>query len=260
MSHSNQPTLADLRALFRLLGDVRELSGDRLAWRQRMVTGLCGLLGAKQGTVLGLDGFHPGGQMRLVDAVHGGWANQAAAGIWEGQLRSGDFRNDSLLIGAQNTPDVVCAMLRPELVPDRTFYSSPIVQELLPVVDIDSHVVGWQRMPDGKDAVALTFHRERGARDFGLKERALLRLFIEELHQLRLDGKFGGVEVADGPRLSRREGEVLARLLKGESVKEAAGHLHLSARTVEDYVKSLYRKHGVHSRAELLARFVKNNM
>ena len=167
MSHSAQPTLAELRALFRLLGDLRELAHDRLAWRQRMVTGLCGLLGAKQGTVLGLDGFHPNGEMRLIDAVHGGWANPTAAAIWENQLRSGEFRNDSLLIEAQNTPE---------------------------------------------------------------------------------------------PKLSRREGEVLARLLKGESVKEAAGHLHLSARTVEDYVKALYRKHGVHSRGELLARFVKKGM
>jgi len=276
MSHSAQPTLAELRALFRLLGDLRELAHDRLAWRQRMVTGLCGLLllvanragtvadyrrpeilraslpvkrqrhrdshvvgwqrmpngkdavlrhpvqlsvesqlvqffdkqakhrpflqarglrdapsgtgagrdlnptaaaiwenqlrsgvGAKQGTVLGLDGFHPNGEMRLIDAVHGGWANPTAAAIWENQLRSGEFRNDSLLIEAQNTPEA---------------------------------------------------------------------------------------------KLSRREGEVLARLLKGESVKEAAGHLHLSARTVEDYVKALYRKHGVHSRGELLARFVKKGM
>ena len=87
----------------------------------------------------------------------------------------------------------------------------------------------------------------------------MLRLFIEELHQLRLDGKLDGMP-EDGPKLSRREGEVLARLLKGESVKEAAGHLHLSARTVEDYVKALYRKHGVHSRGELLARFVKKGM
>lgn len=259
MSHSAQPTLAELRALFRLLGDLRELAHDRLAWRQRMVTGLCGLLGAKQGTVLGLDGFHPNGEMRLIDAVHGGWANPTAAAIWENQLRSGEFRNDSLLIEAQNTPDAVCAMLRPELVPDATFYSSPIVQELLPIIDVDSHVVGWQRMPNGKDAVALAFHRERGAKDFGLKERAMLRLFIEELHQLRLDGKLDGMP-EDGPKLSRREGEVLARLLKGESVKEAAGHLHLSARTVEDYVKALYRKHGVHSRGELLARFVKKGM
>jgi DNA-binding CsgD family transcriptional regulator len=257
MSHSAQPTLAELRALFRLLGDLRELSADRLAWRQRMVNGLCGLLGARQGSALGLDGFHPGGSMRLIDAVHGGWANPVAAAIWENQLRSGEFRNDSLLIEAQKTPDPVCAVLRAELVPDATFYASPIVQELLPVLGIDSHVVGWQRMPSGKDAVALTFHRERGAREFGLKERAMLRLFIEELHQLRLEGKLGGVVTADAPKLSRREREVLARLLTGESVKEAAGNLRLSARTVEDYVKSLYRKHGVHSRAELLARFVK---
>src|SRR5207253_416020 len=97
MSHSTQPTLAEIRSVFRLLGEMRELGSDRIAWRSRMVLGLCQLLGARQGTALGLEGFHPGGQMRLIDAVHGGWANTTAAAIWEGQLRSGEFKSDVLL-------------------------------------------------------------------------------------------------------------------------------------------------------------------
>jgi DNA-binding CsgD family transcriptional regulator len=256
MSHSTQPTLAEIRSVFRLLGEMRELASDRIAWRTRMVSGLCELLGARQGSVLGLEGFHPGGQMRLIDAVHGGWANAMAAAIWEGQLRSGEFKNDVLLIKAQEVPDAVMAMLRAELVPDDEFYASPLVQELLPMMEIDSHVVGWQRMPGGGEAVGLTFHRELGARAFSVKERAMLRLFIEELHLLRQDGKLGPTE-AEGPRLSRREQQVLGRLLAGASVKETAGQLRLSARTVEDYVKTLYQKHGVHSRGELMARYVR---
>jgi DNA-binding CsgD family transcriptional regulator len=256
MSHSEQPTLAEIRAVFRLLGILREAETDRPAWRQRMVTGLCGLLGAKQGSILGLDGFHPNGQMRLIDAVHGGWANPTAAAIWEEQLRTGEFQNDLLIIRAQSTPGDVNAMLRPELVTDEEYYNSPIARELLPIVDIDSHVVGWQRMPDGLDTIGVTFHRERGARPFSLRERAVLRLFIEELNVLRLQGILVDKRL-EGPKLSRRESEVLERLLTGASVKETASHLHLSARTVEDYVKVLYRKHGVHSRAELLAKFVR---
>jgi DNA-binding CsgD family transcriptional regulator len=256
MSHSEQPTLAEIRAVFRLLGILREAESDRLAWRHRMVTGLCGLLGAKQGSVLGLDGFHPNGKMRLIDAVHGGWANPAAAAIWEGQLRSGEFQNDLLILRAQSTPGDVSAMLRDELVTDDEYYRSPIAQELLPILDIDSHVVGWQRMPDGLDTIAVTFHRERGTREFSLRERAVLRLFIEELNLLRLEGNLVEKRL-EGPRLSRRESEVLARLLTGASVKETASQLRLSTRTVEDYVKVLYRKHRVHSRAELLAKLLR---
>ena len=256
MSHSEQPTLAEIRAVFRLLGILREAETDRPAWRQRMVTGLCGLLGAKQGSILGLDGFHPNGQMRLIDAVHGGWANATAAAIWEGQLRSGEFKSDVLLIKAQEVPGAVMAMLRAELVPDDEFYAAPLVRELLPMMGIDSHVVGWQRMPGGGEAVGLTFHRELGARAFSVKERTVLRLFIEELHLLRRDGKLGPTEV-ESPRLSRREQQVLGRLLAGASVKETAGKLSLSVRTVEDYVKTIYRKHGVHSRGELMARYMR---
>jgi DNA-binding CsgD family transcriptional regulator len=257
MARSTQPTLGEIRSIFQLLSDLRDLANDRLLWRQQMVSGLCRLLGARQGSVLGLEGFHPGGTMRLIDAVHGGWANAAAAAIWEGQLRSGQFSNDVLLVTAQQTPGDVSAMLRHELVSDETFYASPIVRELLPILDIDSHVVGWQRMPGGGETVALTFHRELGARGFSLRERAVLRLFIEELHVLRKAGKLGPMQRPVGPRLSRREEQVLARLLAGESVKEAARHLRLSTRTVEDYVKTLYRKHNVHSRAELMVRYLR---
>jgi DNA-binding CsgD family transcriptional regulator len=256
MSHSTQPTLAQIRSVFRLLGEMRELANDRAAWRNRMVFGLCELLGARQGSVIGLEGFHPGGEMRLIDAVHGGWANPLAAAIWEGHLRSGEFKKDVLLIEAQQDPDIVAAKLRAELVPDEQFYAAPLVRELLPMMEIDSHVLGWQRMPGGGEALGLTFHRELGARAFSAKERVLLRLFIEELHLLRQDGKLGPTQV-EVPPLSRREQQVLDRLLAGASVKETAGKLSLSVRTVEDYVKTIYRKHGVHSRGELMARYVR---
>src|SRR3954451_12605858 len=187
MSHSTQPTLAEIRSDFRLLGEMHELGGDRTAWRSRMVAGLCELLGARQWSVLGLEGFHPGGEMRLIDAVHGGWANATAAAIWEGQLRSGEFKSDVLLIKAQEVPGAVMAMLRAELVPDEQFYAAPLVRELLPMMEIDSHVVGWQRMPGGGAAVGLTLPRKLGARAFSVKERTVLRLFIEELHLLRRD-------------------------------------------------------------------------
>jgi FixJ family two-component response regulator len=52
--------------------------------------------------------------------------------------------------------------------------------------------------------------------------------------------------------LTNREREVLTRLAAGETNKEAARHLGLSARTIEGYRASIMRKVGVRNAAELL--------
>lgn len=54
--------------------------------------------------------------------------------------------------------------------------------------------------------------------------------------------------------LSPRLEQTLRHLLNGASEKEVANRLKLSKHTVHVYVKALYRRYGVSTRAELLAR------
>jgi DNA-binding CsgD family transcriptional regulator len=59
------------------------------------------------------------------------------------------------------------------------------------------------------------------------------------------------------PDLSPRQEQTLQLLLKGDSEKQVASKLELSKHTVHVYVKELYRRFEVSSRAELLAKHVK---
>ena len=54
--------------------------------------------------------------------------------------------------------------------------------------------------------------------------------------------------------LTGREREVLARIAVGETNKEAARRLGLSARTIEGYRANIMRKVGAKNAAELLRR------
>ncbi|MBT2207338.1 MULTISPECIES: helix-turn-helix transcriptional regulator [Actinomadura] len=56
--------------------------------------------------------------------------------------------------------------------------------------------------------------------------------------------------------LTPREHMVVDHMLKGLSSKQIARHLRLSPHTVNDHLKSIYRKTGVSTREELLARFL----
>lgn len=59
--------------------------------------------------------------------------------------------------------------------------------------------------------------------------------------------------------LSPRMEQTLRSLLNGDSEKQVATRLGVSPHTVHVYVKAIYRKYGVSSRGELLARWVGAN-
>ncbi len=52
------------------------------------------------------------------------------------------------------------------------------------------------------------------------------------------------------PRMSKRERDVLAGLVDGQSYKQIAYELDISMDTVRTYIRRLYRKLGVHSAVE----------
>jgi DNA-binding NarL/FixJ family response regulator len=58
-------------------------------------------------------------------------------------------------------------------------------------------------------------------------------------------------------RLSPRLRQLLSYLLQGDSEEQAAHRLGLTRDTTHQYVKALYRRLGVNTRGELMARFVR---
>lgn len=97
----------------------------------------------------------------------------------------------------------------------------------------------------------------------------------DELKQALLDLLQGGVPMTSGiarrvagffrkrgkardevVRLSQRETEVLNLLAKGFVNKEIAEELSLSVETIRSYLKNIYEKMHVHSRAEAVAKYI----
>jgi DNA-binding NarL/FixJ family response regulator len=55
---------------------------------------------------------------------------------------------------------------------------------------------------------------------------------------------------------STRQWEILTRLIRGERVQAIADDLYLSPSTVRNHLSVIYRKFGVHSQSELLAKYL----
>jgi DNA-binding NarL/FixJ family response regulator len=110
---------------------------------------------------------------------------------------------------------------------------------------------------------------EAGADGYLLKDCA-----PEELRQGLLDLGKGGVPMTSGiarrvvqffrqrakgadelRSLSQREAEVLGLIARGLSTKEIGDRLSLTTETIKTYVKNIYEKMHVHSRAEAVAKY-----
>ena len=63
------------------------------------------------------------------------------------------------------------------------------------------------------------------------------------------------VKNADDYNLTKREHEILALLMDGLSYKEIADRCFISIQTLNSHIKNIYTKLGVHSRAEVSAKF-----
>ncbi len=76
------------------------------------------------------------------------------------------------------------------------------------------------------------------------------QLLVQKIHASKLGtNKYVGM-------LTPREKDVIGLLMKGLTYKEVAAQLGLSTSTVNDYIKSIYHKTNVHSKAELVSLFL----
>jgi DNA-binding CsgD family transcriptional regulator len=102
------------------------------------------------------------------------------------------------------------------------------------------------------DGSLLLLHRPLDRPALTEEEANLVRLFLGERSR-----RVKSFELPAGARLEEltpRLRVTLGWLLRGAAEKEIASHLGLSVHTVHQYVKALYRVHGVSSRPQLMAR------
>jgi DNA-binding CsgD family transcriptional regulator len=171
-------------------------------------------------------------------------------------MREFGVHSDPIYQALQHVPNQNVVRRRTELVSDRDWYRSPAFNDYRRPCDADHQLTSLVKFTSTGATSCLALHRSVRDRDFSDRECALASLFHVELG--RLIGR-SLTSAIDGPSksLSPRLRQTLACLLEGDSEKQVALRMGISRTTVHQYVTELYRLHDVHSRAELLARMLR---
>jgi DNA-binding CsgD family transcriptional regulator len=237
--------LADVRRLFRLIGEIRELAGDPNVWRPHMAMRLRRLFDAE---IVISSEIHfrtaAGAGLRMIDI---GWGIDRDNGAWRIETQRDNESPETyyLHVGHPPAPDSAAAtgeggQLVP-VVPARRVYGGT------------TFILSQFPLPHAAAVDQLGLHRAYGDQPFTSVDHRLVRLFHVELGRLwRKDAlrRAKDPDTALPPRLQ----QTLAELLAGSSEKQIALKLELSRHTIHNYVKALHQRFGVSSRGELLAK------
>lgn len=250
----------DLRVIYRLVGECRELGDDPAVWRRHLIARLASLTGAEFG-VAGDLGVCDGSPRRDLGIADWGWSNGFNRDGWLEMLRV--FQHNPLYNPLMNAyidrmrPEGGVCLGRTEMIPDHDWYRSDYFRSLHRVIGVDATLVCFRAVPGTADEFSeIYLARRMGERDFSARDRAMVLEAHVEIAPLvgRSLARFSDPRPS---ALAPRVRQVLKCLLEGDSDKQVAARLGISRYTVNQYVKVIFQHFGVESRPELLARWIK---
>jgi DNA-binding CsgD family transcriptional regulator len=262
MSKSQRLRHIDLKNIYRLIGDCRDLGADPIAWRRRLLEGVLQLTGARVAYVVGLHGF-PGPDLRPAEMIQLGLEESRQTKLFaehfEFMFRGGE---DSLLTAFMSLPaDRLNTRNHIDMINIDQWQQSESYQRFHRAMDMEPGVLSMcpVQIQGVRSHHTLTARRSLGERPFSQRDVRLVDCLHHELAP-DIGRHLAAADEPSASQLSPRMQETLRFLLDGMSEKQIADRLGISRTTVHEYVTALYRRFGVSSRAELMARWIRYGM
>lgn len=259
MAKSATLRLSDIRAIHRLIDECRDLGADALAWRRHWIDGLAALVDA----VGGITGEMAG--CRSLDLEDLGAVIRWQAGV---PMPALDAETAAFLIDPANWPSQLAyhrrsraggaCLTRKEFLDDRTWWEMPDYRVVRDLLEVDHRLFCFRSMPRGgpDDHVGTILGRADGRRNFTPRDRAIVELGSELLASI-VGGSLARFSEPSPGDLAPQARRVLRYLLEGDGDKQIAARMGLSAYTINQYTKIIYRHFRTHGRAELMAHWIR---
>ncbi len=193
------------------------------------------------------------GEVSQARAILGEAARRAATGhLWVAQAQ---LLHDCARLGAPEAAAIrlaeLAAILDSKLIDAFAAHAAALVRRSAPGLDAAADgfqaLGAWLLAAEASTAAAVIYRAEGQTRQASASTRKAAD-FTAKCGEVRTPGLSGGPE-AD--RLTLREREVAGLAAGGASNRDIAARLHLSARTVENHLQSVYAKLGVTSRDQM---------
>lgn len=261
MNRSSRLTLADYRAIHRLVGECRELGDDVTTWQGHLIENLAGLVGGSIGFAGEFEGL---GKLR---PKHLGWAewgwscDSDRAGYF---AAFADFLADPESYSTMQAyrrrflaEDGIC-LSRTLLFDDRRWEATKEHNNMFRPIGVRNALWCNRSLPGARADISIGIHMMRagGRRDFNARERTIVYETQAALAPL-VGGPLAQVADPSPAALPPQARRVLQCLLEGDSDKQIAARMKLSRYTVNQYMKMIFRHFHTRSRSELMARWIR---
>lgn len=263
MSRSARLRTAELRSLFQLVGECRDLGDDPILWHGHYSRRLGEMTGA--GMVIfgelhsGWGGNGPIVQHNVVWGDNHGFKLEPYVHLFEkcekeSMLFSPLYR---AYLNVFREIDPGASLSASDLLSKADWYGSEYFQHYHSETCSDATVFCYRdvpREPHVKSGINLV--RYTNEKDFSRRHKAI----VKEAHAMiapLLGQSLSRFTEPSPSSLAPRVRQVLVSLLEGDGDKQTATRLGISRYTVNFYTKQIFEHFGVHSRSELQARWIK---
>lgn len=260
MGRSNRVLDADAVALLYAVTEACESTNDPKLRLVRAVTSGCTIVRARVGSVCHGSIPTTEGPFRLHSYMEAGdWDDTDRRVLTEYHSR-GDHEEDLV---AKGIAQIVReggwpanrdhAVLRREVVSDRTWYKSKYVNDFRRASNTDDCIyVGTAPAPDGT-FFGMTFHRSWNDKPFLQKDRVLMDILRRGIMPLLWSYERSTRKVDPLHELPPQLKRIATLLLVGSTDKQIAQEMDRAVSTIRSRVHELLRRFGVRSRAEFVA-------
>lgn len=240
--------------MIRLVGDVAASRGDANEKRRVLMDGLIRLIEAQRWfwTLSSRDLIEPGKRPLYTAVSHGGFEEGQFPKLLKAIDHPGSWGIFSSMTKEIRQRDHHLTWTRHQM-DSEDHFSREGVKELWHEAGVGDLMISVCPLPTG-DLSAVGIYRHVGEETFDGRAARMAHIVLAEVPWLH-ETAWSEERKALLPNLSPRRRSVLNLVLEGQSRKEMASSLGISAHTLDGYVKDIFRHFRVHSQAELIARF-----
>jgi DNA-binding CsgD family transcriptional regulator len=247
MSKSRRLTLAEITEVFRVVQEAIDLGNNPVLWRERMLERMNKLTHSMSGVSFVIPTeFNSKNLAPPVFVYVDVNRNKVSALKF---FKNFDLAADPMNAGIEKLRHRPVTLTRRQLVDDETWYNSHSYKTRRAPAGMDDSIHAHDPLPQFGVSAILGFTRAVGEKPYDLHDARMVDLLRSELRHRWLSSL--AANSAKVP-LSTRHQQLLVLLKGSKSEKQIAHYLGLSPHTIHNYIKELYRRLKVGSRAELL--------